>query len=123
VNSTRDHDRLGVERLPLPGPLYPGEPQPDRALRLANEVRLAGARLRREIQKGGLPALDALTHVDAAHLPLERVVMARQRWGRTRMRRALRSAGLPDRTEARRCDELTERQVETLAAELEARGW
>lgn len=83
------------------------EPQHMVALRRANEIRLAGCVLKREIAAGDLTAVEALDDPRAAPLPIFDVFMAQRRWGRDRTLKLFARLVLP---ESKRVRDLTDRQ-------------
>lgn len=96
-------------------------PQHMQALKNANRVRLARAKLKRAIKRGELGVADVLADVppDVANMPVMELLMAPNRWGRERSRRALRTAGgigdgFDSIPEQKPVGELTERQRRAL---------
>ena len=83
------------------------------ALKRANEVRFAGAAVRREIAAGSLSLEDALTDPRAARLPIARLLDAQVRWGQSRTWTLLKRLHI---SEAKRVEELTANQVDVIAA-------
>jgi hypothetical protein len=92
-----------------------------RALEYANRVRLARARMKREIAAGELAAADIVVSCpwQAHSMAISDLLMSQKRWGRTRCRRLLVSLGVP---ENKQVGTLTERQRLALAAVLTAKG-
>jgi hypothetical protein len=97
------------------------EQQHLRALEYANRVRLARARMKRNVASGELPAAEViLTRPWQAHsMSISDLLMSQKRWGRARCRRLLVSLGVP---ENKQIGTLTERQRFALAAVLTTRG-
>jgi hypothetical protein len=96
------------------------EQQHLRALEYANRVRLARARMKRNVASGELPAAEViLTCPWQAHsMSISDLLMSQKRWGRARCRRLLVSLGVP---ENKQIGTLTERQRLALAAVLTTR--
>jgi hypothetical protein len=92
-----------------------------RALEYANRVRLARARMKREIAAGELAAADVVVSCpwQAHSMAISDLLMSQKRWGRTRCRRLLVSLSVP---ENKQIGTLTERQRLALAAVLMAKG-
>lgn len=88
-----------------------------RALEHANRVRLARARLKREIGVGALAAAEVIVTCpwEAHSMSISDVLMSQKRWGRARCRRLLLSIGVP---ENKQVGTLTERQRLALAGVL-----
>ncbi len=97
----------------------PGELQRVRALRLANEVRCARARLKRRVAAGEVGAAEVIEHSpsEARGMALAELLASQRQWGNQRTRRLLRRVGLQ---EQRRLSQLTERQRQLLIAALTA---
>jgi hypothetical protein len=95
-------------------------PQHLQALERANMVRLARARLKRQIAAGEASAAEVILTCpwQAESMSLSELLMSQRRWGRTRCRRLLLTLGLP---ENKQLGTLTERQRVALAAVLSAR--
>lgn len=95
----------------------PPAPQRMRALERANAVRLARARLKRQIARGGLSAADVLLALpsEAMSWSVGELVMSQRRWGCNRTRKLLSGLQI---SENRHLGALTERQRRLLAAEL-----
>jgi hypothetical protein len=85
-----------------------------RALEHANRVRLARARLKRQIGAGQLSAADVIMSCpwEAHSMSISDVLMSQKRWGRARCRRLLVSINVP---ENKQVGTLTERQRLALA--------
>jgi hypothetical protein len=96
------------------------EPQHMRALARANEVRLARARMKREIASGRRPVLDVVRNCpwEAESMSVSELLSAQRRWGRARSRKLIVSIGL---TETKRMGSFTQRQRDVLARALEAK--
>src|SRR5918992_345210 len=92
-----------------------------RALEYANRVRLARARMKRQIGAGELEAADVVLSCpwQAHSMSISDLLMSQKRWGRTRCRRLLVSLGVP---ENKQVGSLTERQRSALAAVLAAKS-
>jgi hypothetical protein len=88
-----------------------------RALRSANEVRLARAQLRRRIAAGELSAADVILGPPrkARTWQLMEVLSSQRQWGQARTRRFLASAQIDGR---KPIGTLTDRQRRLLAAQL-----
>ena len=88
-----------------------------RALEHANRVRLARARLKRQIGAGELAAAEVITSCpwEAHSMSISHVLMSQKRWGRARCRRLLLSIGIP---ENKQVGTLTDRQRLALAGVL-----
>ena len=86
----------------------------------ANEVRLARARLKREVGRLERSAIDVVRDVpwEAQTMPIGELLCSQRRWGRARSRKLLASATL---SEGKRVGSLTERQRRILVAALEAK--
>jgi hypothetical protein len=98
-----------------------GQEQHLRALEYANRVRLARARMKREIAAGELSAAEIVLGCpwQAHSMSISGLLMSQKRWGRTRCRRLLVSLGVP---ENKQVGTLTERQRIALAAVLAAKN-
>lgn len=88
-----------------------------RALEHANRVRLARARLKREIGAGEREASEVITTCpwEVQSMSISDVLMSQKRWGRARCRRLLLSIGVP---ENKPVGTLTDRQRLALAGML-----
>jgi hypothetical protein len=95
------------------------EPQRMRALERANEVRLARARLKRQIAGGQVSAAYVILNLpsEATNWPVGELLMSQRRWGSTRARKLLACLHI---SEKRAVGALTERQRRLLAAEIAA---
>lgn len=95
----------------------PAPPQHMRALAHANRVRLARAGLKREIGSGATSAARVVEDCpwEAESMSLGELLRSQPRWGRTRTRKLLGSAGL---AENKRLDTLTVRQRSVLVSLL-----
>ena len=95
-------------------------PQHLKALERANRVRLARARLKRQIAGGERSAAEVImaSPWEADSMDISELLMSQRRWGRTRCRRVLLSLGLP---ENKQIGTMTERQRTALAAMLAAK--
>jgi len=95
-------------------------PQHLKALERANRVRLARARLKRQVASGEHSAAEVImaSPWEADSMDISELLMSQRRWGRTRCRRVLLSLGLP---ENKQIGTMTERQRAALAATLAAK--
>lgn len=95
------------------------EPQRMRALERANEVRLARARLKREIADGYMTAAQVILELPpaAANWSVRELLMSQRRWGSIRSRKLLAELQIG---ELRAIGALTERQRRLLAGQLAA---
>lgn len=93
-------------------------PQHMRALKRANLVRLARAERKREIGRGDLDVVEVVREVpmELETMPLDELLRAQTRWGRTRARKFLVPLSLPEK---KHLGTLTSRQRRVLAMELE----
>ncbi len=75
-----------------------GQEQHLKALEYANRVRLARARMKRNIAEGELSAAAVVTGCpwQAHSMSISDLLMSQKRWGRTRCRRLLVSLGVPE---------------------------
>lgn len=98
-----------------------GQEQHLKALEHANRVRLARARMKREIAAGELSAAEVILccRWEAETMKISDLLMSQMRWGRTRSRRLLISHAVPENKEV---GTLTERQRRALVAVLSANG-
>lgn len=98
-----------------------GAEQHLRALEYANRVRLARARLKRNIAAGELSAADVVLACpwQAQSMSISELLMSQKRWGLARCRRVLMSQSVP---ENKQVGTLTERQRLALAAALSPAG-
>jgi hypothetical protein len=98
-----------------------GQEQHLRALKYANRVRLARARMKRKIAAGELSASEVVLSCpwEAHSMSISDLLMSQKRWGRTRCRRLLVSLNVP---ENKPVGTLTERQRLALAAVLSAKS-
>jgi hypothetical protein len=96
-------------------------PQHMQALEIANRVRLARASLKRRIAIGELTAEDVVVTCpqEAESMTISDLLMSQRRWGRTRCRKFLGSIQM---SENKTIGSLTDRQRQTLAALLSAKG-
>lgn len=95
-------------------------PQPMRALKQANRVRIERAKIKREIAAGERSAASVVEEVPwvMESITLSELLTSQRRWGRTRTRKFLLSLGLP---EGKQLGSLTSRQRKLLQTELEAK--
>ena len=95
-------------------------PQHLKALERANRVRLARARLKRQVASGERSAAEVImaSPWEAESMSISELLMSQRRWGRTRCRRVLLSLGLP---ENKQIGTMTERQRTALAVALTAK--
>jgi hypothetical protein len=98
-----------------------GQEQHLRALEYANRVRLARARMKRQVAAGELSVAEVVLSCpwQAHSMSISDLLMSQKRWGRTRCRRLLVSLGVP---ENKQVGTLTERQRVGLAAMLSEKG-
>ncbi len=91
-----------------------------RALAQANRVRLARARLKRQIASGKIEAADVITNCpwEAESMKICELLTSQRRWGKERSRKFLLPTGL---SENKRIADLTERQSVLLSTLLVAR--
>jgi hypothetical protein len=96
-------------------------PQHMQALELANQVRLARARLKRRVLSGELTAADVIQNCppEAESMPIADLLTSQRRWGSTRCHRFLASVSM---SENKTIGSMTERQRRALAALLSAKG-
>ena len=92
------------------------KPQHLAALDRANIVRLGKARLKEQINRGDMSAVDALWDNTFPNMPIGELLRAQSRWAYTRMRKVCALAGI---SEHKRIGTLTERQRDLLTAILE----
>jgi hypothetical protein len=92
-------------------------PQHMQALARANQVRLARARLKREVMSGALRADDVVLQCpsEAESIPMIELLSAQRGWGRTRSRHLLESLLVG---ENKSVGALTDRQRGLIAAAL-----
>lgn len=85
-----------------------------RALELANRVRLARAKLKRQVAAEEITAAEVVLSCpwEAYSMSISDLLMSQRRWGRTRCRRLLTSIQVP---ENKTVGSLTERQRQALA--------
>lgn len=93
-------------------------PQCMRALKRANEVRLARAKLKRRIADGNISAAAVILNCpeELQGLPVAELLLSQHRWGSIRCRRLLTAVPLP---ETKTIGSMTERQRHALATLLE----
>jgi len=98
-----------------------GKSQCMRALAKANEVRLARARLKREIEAGRHSVIDVVRDCpwEAESMTVSELLCSQRRWGRARSRKLLVSINLG---EAKRLATLTPRQTGLLIRALMEKG-
>lgn len=96
-------------------------PQHLRALAYANEVRLARARLKREVRAAKVLAADIVRDCpwEAETMSVGELLRSQCRWGRTRTRKFLAPLAVNENRELGR---LTQRQRDELAAALDAKA-
>ena len=96
------------------------QPQCMQALARANEVRLARARLKRQVCAAECSAIDVVRDVpwEAETMPIGELLCSQRRWGRARSRKLLMSIHL---SEAKPLGSLTPRQRRLLVGALEAK--
>ena len=105
---------------PVPAENGVVQPQCMQALARANEVRLARARLKREVGALERSAIDVVRDVpwEAQTMPIGELLCSQRRWGRARSRKLLMSIHL---SEAKPLGSLTPRQRRLLVGALEAK--
>ena len=98
----------------------PIAPQPDRllALKRVNEIRRARAQLKRRIGGGHVSAAEVILDcpVEASRWPVAELLASQQHWGNAKCRKFLARNRI---SEAKPVGELTERQRQLLAGQLE----
>jgi hypothetical protein len=96
------------------------KPQHMQALDRANEVRLARARLKREVGRGEREAADVIEEAppETETMTIAELLTSQRRWGRTRARKFLTPMAL---NENKRLGDLTFRQRKMLVEELRAK--
>ncbi len=99
--------------------IMPEPQQRMRALERANEVRLARARLKRQIASGQISAAYVLIEApsEVENWSVGELLMSQRRWGTTRVRKLLAGQHI---SEKRPIGDLTERQRRLLAAQITA---
>jgi hypothetical protein len=92
-------------------------PQHIRALRRANEVRLARAELKRRVYEGdvGVGEVALTCPWEAASMTIGELLLSQRRWGAARCRKVLAATGMP---ETKTLGSMTERQRRALAATI-----
>lgn len=107
---------------PSSGPAENGviQPQCMQALARANEVRLARARLKREVGAASRSVIAVVSDVpwEAETMPIGELLCSQRRWGRARSRKLLMSIRM---SEAKPLGSLTPRQRRLLVGALEAK--
>ena len=95
----------------------PPTPQHMRALRKANEVRLARAELKRHVGDGVITVREVILQCpwEAASMTVVELLLSQRRWGTTRCNKFLAQNGMP---EAKTIGAMTERQRLALAAAM-----
>jgi len=88
-----------------------------RALRRANEVRLARANLKRQVAEGTISAADVILHCPSQieGMAVADILMSQRRWGHTRCRSVLTAVPI---SETKTVGSMTDRQRLVLAALL-----
>jgi hypothetical protein len=96
------------------------EPQRIAALARANEVRLARAEYKRRIAEGNLSAAHIIlaSPEEASSWAVWDLLMSQRRWGTSRCRKFLLTNNI---SESKQLGQLTARQRELLATQLQAR--
>ena len=97
----------------------PGGPQCMRALQRANEVRLARARLKRQIAEGTISAAEVILSCPSQieSMELGELLISQRHWGHTRTRTLLTAIPL---SETKTVGSMTDRQRHVLATMLAA---
>jgi hypothetical protein len=92
-------------------------PQRQRALKRANEIRLARATLKRRIADGDVSAADVIlaSPSEANSWPVSELLISQRRWGNTRCVKFLRRNEI---SELKKIGALTPRQRQLLATQL-----
>ena len=103
--------------MPATATIAPAVPQHMRALRRANEIRLARADLKRGVATGEVDVADVLLDcpVEAESMTVADLLMSQRRWGQTRCRRFLGQVPI---TERKTIGSLTDRQRRELVTML-----
>lgn len=86
--------------------------QQRRALERAKEVKLGGCDVKREVARGELSMVQALTDPRSGHLTVYHLLIAQRRWGRERTVKTLTRLEIRERKRVR---DLTDRQRQILA--------
>jgi hypothetical protein len=96
------------------------QPQCMQALARANEVRLARARLKREVGAAERNVIEVVSDIpwEAETMPIGELLCSQRRWGRARSRKLLMSIHM---SEAKPLGSLTPRQRRLLVGALEAK--
>src|SRR5438552_18963729 len=92
-------------------------PQHMRALKRANQVRLARAELKRRVAVEDVEAADVILHCpwEAHSMAVADLLMSQRRWGQTRCRRFLAQVPMSDK---KTVGSMTDHERRTLAAML-----
>jgi fructosamine-3-kinase len=108
---------VGAQKQEQSRALAASQQQHLRALARANEVRIARARLKRQIAAGKLTVAEVLerTPPEARSMELGDLLLSQRRWGQMRVRRLLSQLGLSER---KPLGSLTDRQRGLLIATL-----
>lgn len=96
-------------------------PQHLRALKRANEVRLARAELKRDVSAGEVCVADVVLTApwEAESMTISDLLTAQRRWGHTRCRRFLQAVPM---SETKTIGTMTDRQRRAIATMLAAAG-
>jgi hypothetical protein len=89
-------------------------PQHVQALQRANEVRLARARLKRDVGRGAITVAEVIQNSpwEAASMTIAELLTSQHRWGTARCTKFLASIGM---SETKTVESMTERQRSLLA--------
>jgi hypothetical protein len=97
-----------------------GEAQHERALRLANRARFAGAAVKRDVRAGHLDLDVALFDARADSVMIIDLLRAAPRWGAHRARDLLNDLRI---SEIKRCRDLTPHQRHQIAERVAPKEW
>jgi hypothetical protein len=98
-----------------PATMAPAPPQHMKALKRANEVRLARAELKRNIAEGAITVSEVVLTCpwEVASMTISELLTSQRRWGTARCSKFLAGIGMP---ETKTVGSMTERQRSLLAA-------
>jgi hypothetical protein len=98
--------------------MLPAPPQHVQALQRANEVRLARARLKRDVGQGAIGVGEVILNSpwEAASMTIAELLTSQHRWGTARSSKFLAGIGMP---ETKTVESLTDRQRHLLARMVE----
>jgi hypothetical protein len=99
----------------------PARPQQMRALKRANEVRMARAELKRSVAFGEIDVAEVVLSCpwEAHSMPVADLLMSQRRWGSARVHKVLATVAM---AESKRIGSMTDRQRRVLAALLVTRS-